>query len=52
MHVLLCTTAEQTDVAYQEVKDVVVVSRLLGAYGDMVITLKDNSKLEFRSLDR
>eukprot|EP00877_Chromochloris_zofingiensis_P005877 jgi/Chrzof1/1542/Cz10g11220.t1 len=43
---------EQTDVAYQEVKDVVVVSRLLGAYGDMVITLKDNSKLEFRSLDR
>lgn len=43
---------EQTDVAYQEVKDVVTISRLFGLFGDMVITLKDNSKVELRSLEK
>ncbi len=30
---------EQTDVAYQEVKDVVTVGRALGLWGDLVVTL-------------
>ncbi len=46
------TTDEQTDIAYQEVKDVVTVPRGLGLWGDMVVTLNDNSKIELRSLDR
>lgn len=44
--------SEQTDVAYQEVKEVVTVSRAFGLWGDMVVTLKDNSKVELRSLDK
>lgn len=48
-----CHLAEkQTDCAYQEVKDVRVVSRGLGAWGDMVIELKNGDKLELRSLEK
>ncbi|GAX76535.1 hypothetical protein CEUSTIGMA_g3981.t1 [Chlamydomonas eustigma] len=43
---------EQTDIAYQEVKDVVTVGRGVGMWGDMVVTLKDGSKVELRSLDK
>jgi len=43
---------EQTDVAYQEVKEVVTVGRGVGLWGDMVVTLRDNSKVELRSLDK
>lgn len=43
---------EQVDVAYQEVKDIITVGRGVGIWGDMVVTLKDNSKVELRSLDR
>jgi hypothetical protein len=43
---------EQTDVAYQEVRDVITVGRGVGLWGDMVVTLKDGSKVEIRSLDR
>lgn len=42
----------QTDVAYQEVKDVVTVSRLAGAWGDMVIELRDGNKVEIRSIEK
>ena len=49
--VLLCAE-KQTDCAYQEVKDVRVVSRGLGAWGDMVIELKNGDKLELRSLEK
>lgn len=35
---------------YQEVKDVVTVGRGLGFWGDMVITLRNNDKVELRSL--
>ena len=41
---------EQLDAAYQEVKDVVTVGRGVGLWGDMVITLKDGSKIEMRAL--
>ena len=35
---------------YQEVKDVVTVGRGLGFWGDMVVTLRNNNKVELRSL--
>jgi len=41
---------EQTDVAYQEIKEVVTISRALGAWGDMIITLNNNDKVELRSI--
>eukprot|EP00878_Enallax_costatus_P043585 GHUV01051610.1.p1 GENE.GHUV01051610.1~~GHUV01051610.1.p1 ORF type:complete len:154 (+),score=26.57 GHUV01051610.1:45-506(+) len=44
--------SKQTDCAYQEVKDVRTVSRGLGAWGDMVIELKNGDKLELRSVEK
>ena len=41
---------EELDVPYQEVKDVVTVGRGLGFWGDMVVTLRNNDKVELRSL--
>ncbi len=41
---------EQTDVAYQEVKDVVTVGR--GLWGDLVVTLNNGDKVELRSLEK
>ncbi|KAK9813132.1 hypothetical protein WJX72_009632 [[Myrmecia] bisecta] len=56
LRVSVITTApwqkEQLDAPYQEVKDVVTVPRGLGAWGDMVITLRNGNKLELRSLPR
>uniref|UniRef100_A0A7S0R2K7 YdbS-like PH domain-containing protein n=1 Tax=Chlamydomonas leiostraca TaxID=1034604 RepID=A0A7S0R2K7_9CHLO len=43
---------EQTDVAYQEVKEVVTVGRGVGLWGDMVVTLNNGDKVELRSLDK
>lgn len=43
---------EQTDVAYQEVRDVVAVPRGVGAWGDMVVTLRNGDKVEMRSVER
>lgn len=42
---------DQTDIAYQEVRDVVTVGRALGLWGDMVVTLNNGDKLEMRSLE-
>ena len=42
--------AEELNAAYQEIKDVVTVGRGLGIWGDMVVTLKNNNKIELRSL--
>ena len=44
--------SEQTDIAYQEVKDVVTVPRGVGLWGDMVVTLRNGDKVELRSLDQ
>eukprot|EP01026_Neomeris_dumetosa_P012358 TRINITY_DN14311_c0_g1_i3.p1 TRINITY_DN14311_c0_g1~~TRINITY_DN14311_c0_g1_i3.p1 ORF type:complete len:269 (+),score=49.95 TRINITY_DN14311_c0_g1_i3:56-808(+) len=41
---------EESDIAYQQVKEVATVSRGLGLWGDMVVTLADNSKVELRSI--
>ena len=48
--VCVCAAVETLDVPYQEVTDVVTVGRAMGLWGDMVITLKDTTKLELRSL--
>lgn len=41
---------EQLDAAYEEVKDVVTIGRGIGLWGDMLVTLKDGSKIEMRAL--
>lgn len=40
----------RSDIIYAEITDVVAVPRGLGLWGDMVVTLKDGSKLELRSM--
>ncbi|PSB25973.1 PH domain-containing protein [Stenomitos frigidus] len=41
---------DRADIIYSEIVKVVTVPRGLGLWGDMVITLKDGSRLELRSL--
>jgi hypothetical protein len=43
---------DRTDVVYSEIAKIVTVPRGLGAWGDMVITLKDGSRLELRAVPR
>lgn len=43
---------DRTDVVYSEIAKVVTVPRGLGAWGDMVVTLKDGSRLELRALPK
>ena len=43
---------DRTDIIYSEIQTIITVPRGLGFWGDMVITLKDGSKLEFRALPR
>jgi hypothetical protein len=47
---LAITAGEQLDAAYQEVKDVVCIGRGIGLWGDMVVTLRDGSKIEMRAV--
>jgi nitrogen fixation protein len=42
----------RTDVVYAEIAKIVIVPRGFGAWGDMVLTLKDGSRLELKSLPR
>ncbi len=41
---------ERSDVVYSEITKVATVPRGLGLWGDMVLTLKDGSRLEMRSV--
>ena len=41
---------DRSDVIYSEIRDVKSIPRGLGWWGDMVLTLKDGSRLEMRSL--
>lgn len=41
---------DRSDIIYSEVSRVVTVPRGLGLWGDMVVTLKDGSRLELKSL--
>ncbi|MBW4483609.1 MAG: PH domain-containing protein [Tildeniella torsiva UHER 1998/13D] len=43
---------DRTDLIYNEISKVVTVPRGLGLWGDMVVTLKDGSRLELRSMPR
>jgi hypothetical protein len=43
---------DRTDLVYSEITDAITVPRGLGFWGDMVVVLKDGSKLELRSLPR
>jgi hypothetical protein len=41
---------EQTDIIYSEIVKIVKVPRGVGLWGDLVITLKDRSRLEMRAV--
>lgn len=43
---------DRTDIIYSEIQKVVVLPRGIGLWGDMVLTLKDGSRLEMRSLPK
>jgi Bacterial PH domain len=43
---------DRTDLVYSEITDALTIPRGLGFWGDMVVILKDGSKLELRSLPR
>jgi len=43
---------DQTDIIYNQVVKVVKVPRGVGLWGDLVITLKDKSRLELRAVPR
>ncbi|MGF1569945.1 MAG: PH domain-containing protein [Nodosilinea sp.] len=43
---------DRTDIIYSEISKVVTVPRGLGLWGDMVLTLKDGSRLELRAMPK
>ena len=43
---------DRTDIIYSEIVSLVKVARGLGLWGDIVLTLRDGSRLELRSLPR
>lgn len=43
---------DRTDIIYSEIAKVVTVPRGLGLWGDMVVTLKDGSRLEMRAVPK
>ncbi|WP_373478479.1 PH domain-containing protein [Geminocystis sp.] len=43
---------DRTDIIYSEIVKVVKVPRGLGFWGDIVVTLKDRSRLEMRAIPR
>jgi hypothetical protein len=43
---------DRTDLIYSEIAKIVTVPRGLGLWGDMVITLKDGSRVELRAMPR
>jgi hypothetical protein len=43
---------DRTDIIYSEIRKIVTVPRGIGLWGDMVITLKDGSRLELRAMPK
>ncbi|NJL47377.1 MAG: PH domain-containing protein [Leptolyngbyaceae cyanobacterium SM2_5_2] len=43
---------ERTDIIYSEIRKIVTVPRGVGLWGDMVVTLKDGSRLELRAMPK
>ncbi|XP_021299807.1 uncharacterized protein LOC110428323 [Herrania umbratica] len=46
------TGQDRSDFSYKVIKDVQVVPRFIGEWGDVVITLKDGTKVDLRSVPR
>uniref|UniRef100_A0A1D1ZCK4 Aminoglycoside 6-adenylyltransferase n=1 Tax=Anthurium amnicola TaxID=1678845 RepID=A0A1D1ZCK4_9ARAE len=46
------TGQDRSDFSYRAVKDVQVVPRFIGEWGDIVITLKDGTKVDLRSVPK
>ncbi|KAI4328407.1 hypothetical protein L6164_020764 [Bauhinia variegata] len=46
------TGQDRSDFSYKVIKDVQVVPRFIGEWGDIVITLKDGTKVDLRSVPR
>ncbi len=43
---------DKSQVSYSQIKEVRSIPRGLGSYGDMVLVMKDNAKLEMRSIPK
>lgn len=43
---------DRTDIIYSEIAKIVTIPRGIGTWGDMVITLKDGSRLELRAVPK
>lgn len=46
------TGQDRSDFSYNVIKDVQVVPRFIGEWGDIVITLKDGTKVDLRSVPK
>ncbi|CAI9092689.1 OLC1v1028005C1 [Oldenlandia corymbosa var. corymbosa] len=46
------TGQERSDFSYKVIKDVQVVPRFIGEWGDIIITLKDGTKVDLRSVPK
>ncbi|XP_010242412.1 PREDICTED: uncharacterized protein LOC104586766 [Nelumbo nucifera] len=46
------TGQDRSDFSYKVIKDVQVVPRFIGEWGDIIITLKDGTKVDLRSVPR
>ena len=46
------TGQDRIDFSYNVIKDVQVVPRFIGEWGDVIITLKDGTKVDLRSVPR
>ncbi|KAF6172913.1 hypothetical protein GIB67_035467 [Kingdonia uniflora] len=46
------TGEERSDFSYKVIKDVQVVPRFIGEWGDIIVTLKDGTKVDLRSVPK
>lgn len=46
------TGDDRSDFSYEVIKDVQVVPRFIGEWGDIIITLKDGTKVDLRSVPK
>lgn len=46
------TGEDRSDFSYKVIKDVQVVPRFIGEWGDIIITLKDGTKVDLRSVPK
>ncbi|EPS57455.1 hypothetical protein M569_17362, partial [Genlisea aurea] len=52
LRVTVVSGEERSDFSYDAIKDVQVVPRFVGEWGDVIITLKDGSKVDLRSVPK